>query len=571
MRSTNSLFILAVLVATTSACTAVRRTNGDSGNGNSVVASIEGMSESDRQILKDPVYLLNCGASKIEGKIDNAQNPNAIHFEMATPLSDADKQSCGLQILANAPSQDELVKFDYKWFAYPAVPDADPKRIYFASTRDSVANGALKVILYKLFSRIDRSEPAFLQPITMRFPAGEALPDAAQVSANLHCEVPEVASTNGMILSSDPTKKNEASVTFILGVDRYKGKSCQRLVIAVAGEIKFEAILKSVVLDAAAKAGTTALALGPVDLVKSTGSSISVSTSNGGDCLTFDFVASKCLDKIAAVTLPRSQNYWFALVSGKNAAGAKVEVVVTGQNGFGLDTASDHQQVSRDSIRADQALIPKGLQKFSYYQPQVRSDVLNATFDSRVVAAGYLADRKMAAADLASIKFFSVDELWVHGMNQVVDEAQFNQKLQARWLAVVKASKDTQVAEFIIAGGGDYFYSDMRRGGSGASLSYFDWDAVKRDRNSAAGVGETDYYDIFAFTGGAMLPANCVAGKEYYLDGMSAKTASDFPAPGATGSDDKLKKCEVKPLVTAYDDFKIEKTLYEWNWAEIAP
>lgn len=561
------------VVSSSIACVAVRRNaNGDRvGGGNSILASINGISDTDRKLLKDPRYLLLCGATdSFQGAVDNPDNPTVIRFEITTLLTPEAKASCGLRIVAQAPTTEDLAKFEFKWFADPAAVETDPERIYYASTRDAVAaDGKLVVKLYKLYSRIDRSEPLFLQPVIVHFPDADTLPTSGQVSANLECSGVDTASTQGLIPSTDVTKKNQATMTFGLAVERYKGKTCQRLVLAISGEVKYEATLTTAVLDAGPTPGSIARALGPIELVKATAGTIVVDPQDGEDCLQFDQRLSKCLDKRDPITLPRSQNFWVALVSGKDSAGGKVEMMVSGPAGLGLDTLIEHKQISQAQLKADLA-VDASARKFTYYRAQARTDILNAVFDSRVVAPNFLADSKKTAAELSGIKIYSIDDVWVHGMNLVTEE-KLNQKTSARWLAMVKATKDSQSAEFIVTGGADYFYSDLRRGGTNERPAFFDFEAVKKDRNTVGTVGETDYYDVYATVKGALAPAGCVTPKDYYLEGMSSKNGSEFPpvVPGNGGVDDLLEKCEVRNFGTDFDTFKIEATLYEWGWAKI--
>ena len=564
--------VIPVLVLSVS-CRSVRRTLGDReiGANGSVVASIEGLSEDERKALKNPKYLLLCGAAeKVEGKVDNQDNPNAIHFDFTTPLSAEAKQSCGLQIWADAPSQADLAQYDFKWFAYPAVPETNPTRLFYASSRDAVAGGSLKVTLYKLYSKVAKNEPMFLQPLLVKFPESDPMPQEALVSANLICDGTDIATTSGMVKSLDAAKKTEAAITFALPISKYKGKSCSKILVAVAGEVKYEASLTAAVLDAAPAPGSTGKPIGPVDLIKATGGNIIVNPSNGGDCLYFDVVLSKCVDRLT-FELPRAQNFWLALVSGKDASGGKVEVLVSGPNGLGIDGLAEHKILSRDALNADIA-AGAAAAKFSYYQASAKTEILAALFDQNVTGPAALSAKRKAPGELRAIKLLSIDEVYIHGFSKVGEDA-LNGKPAARWLAMVKATKAAATAEFIVTGGADYFWSDMRRGGTAEKPAYFDWNAVKVDRDTAGKVGETDHYDVYSFTGGAAVPTGCATPREYYLDDMSGKTMADFPVvvPANGGADPKLEACEVRTFGKDFDDYTIEVSLYEWAWHKLTP
>ena len=136
-------------------------------------------------------------------------------------------------------------------------------------------------------------------------------------------------------------------------------------------------------------------------------------------------------------------------------------------------------------------------------------------------------------------------------------------------MADVTLKKDSTEARLFITGGADYFYSSARRASGGAK--HFTWEDFKKDRDTFGKPDETDYFDVYAFTGGAAIPNGCQADYNYYIDVMSEKTLSDLPATNQPqgGADAKLEACEVRAPVTQYDNFDVKVKFWLWDWVKI--
>jgi hypothetical protein len=354
------------------------------------------------------------------------------------------------------------------------------------------------------------------------------------------------------VLVVDNAAEKLATIKFKLSIETMVNRSCNSLTLSVADVPRYEAEVSALSFPATIT-NAQVLKFGPYKVKKLIEGQTVVSTGSGGTCLKYDVTNAQCNDR-RSVAMPRPKNHWFAVVAGAGKDGRRKDYVISHANAFGLQSSSP-SQLTADAINAD-ITAKTGLYK--YYKPVKQADIVSAAFDNALAGAEFSAKDQVTISGIDEFKAYSIEELWVHGFMEVT-EADLNKLPEARWLALVTATKDGSSTAFIVTGGADYFYSASRP----AQSKFFTWDAVKADRTQG-----TDLYDIYTFVGSLIKPASCQAQLTYFLDDVSAMTESNLPAKDQPqgGADALLNACELEPMVTTLDQHAIAAKFYLWAW-----
>ncbi len=556
---------IAVTAAIIAGCYASHK-SPDGAGGNSVTAAIDGISIEDKS-LAGIGYFLQCeGKAEVTGTV-SGQAPAEQVISFNSPALSGNETACAIQVRAGLPGVDEIAKYDYRWNSFPETPG-----LYYASDKQPIVNGALAVTLFKVYAKIPKDANAVVTAVfSLVFDAADqgVLPEANAVAAVLLCNGEQFSAVD-FARSTDPQKPREAVTTFKLEKTKIAGKSCARLDLLVANTPTYTAGAVAGVNFPTGQAGNETKKFGPFTLYRIGQGQTIVQTINGGLCLDYDVAAAVCRDR-RSVKLPRVKNVWAALVVGADVANRRVDYVVTGAQGFGLDIDADHQELTVEKLNLD---LKNGLTHYRFYRPTLKTDLLAAAYDATTVANGFGSVERVPVAQLANVGIVAIPELYFHGFYEVTaDVLNVTGRATARWLAVLTAKKEADEKQFIATGGADYFYSGDRKAIDAGIAKFFSWDAVKADRDAAATPPDPDGFDIYAFAGGAMVPTGCSTELAYFIDEMSGKNASDFLATNVPtgGTDQKLEACEVRTFGKDYDAHAITAKYYLWDWHLASP
>ncbi len=542
----------------TTACLPQNGLGSKQGGSDSVVASIDGISDQDR--ARDGLtYTLVCGDVKVKG--EPKADKSAVSF---AGDKIKDKDLCAMEI-SLAKDADKL---DYDWFG---VANGKPLvGLLYGSDQQQVLSGKLLLTLYKLYSQKDDS--SFTGKLNITF-------DVTDVA-----DLPEEAKTKASLVCGDSDKypgdyKKDAGgkdgvLTFPnLKVKELKGLNCDKVVVLVDNSEAFAGSLTGVSFAAAKKGDeltfpTTAGSRFTVKSSKINAGGVDAGTQPGGLCLHYE--NSKCLDVRSSLDLagelPFAGNIVLTRVKGKAGDDGAVVTLLAAAGLNGVIGALPAKSFTTDDLNKALSATDAAGKNMIFFHDVGDADLLKLTFDDDFVQGKHLT--KATEGELTNLSILSIEKIYVHGFHKV-DETTLNAApVNTVWMSKVKATRndaqEVTLAEFIVTGKTKYFTSPAAPLTVDGKASYFSFPTLASEMASAAG---SDKWSVYALKGGAMADASCGNERATYLDGLSALNASSLKQAPNAG----LDACEITKAkfdATLATGYTISADHYVWEWFE---
>ena len=554
MKRRNSLLATAIVLGSVvlTGCLEKGGVRGQKGNGsNSIVASVEGISEEDlkREGMK---YWLSCdGSVRVQGtpKADNTE----VEFPSETIKND---MLCAIEI---GLAEEEGRKFDWEWFG--RLNGKPVVGLMYGSSKDKVVNKALKLKLYRVYS--PKSGLSFKADLNVKFeiPDGTSMPAEVKVIASLVC---------GDTDSFPGTYKKETNKNAILSfsslkVKDLKGRSCKKTAILIDTKEAFAGFIDIQFKDSL----STESLVFPIDTAKrfilkpsEISGGVNVGIIPSGICSNLETSTNVCND-VRSIDLPvYSKHYFVAKVTGLAAdgLGQPITLFVGAGSGFGLYENSKLDIVAINNA----ARSPAGSQerkKFSFYRAKIQDNIFKTTFDADFISGKNFASDLATEEDLRKIMLVHIDELRVHGMHAVKAE-DLNKLDSAHWLALITAKKDSETQEFIATGFNKYFYSASAPATQDDKPVYLD----KATLLMAAAPGH-DKYRTYAVAGSSLADAGCKLERNFYFSGLSQRHMGNLKPE--SGVDAEIDACAIaadKFTAGVGSGHTLEASIYRFGW-----
>lgn len=521
---------------------------------NSVVASIEGISEAD--LARDGMkYWLACdGDIRIQGapKADKS----AVEFAGDKIKND---MTCAMEVKI---SEEEGAKLSWDWFG---VANGNPiVGLMYGSSKGKVADRKLSLTLYRLYSPKSSQSFSAELAVSLELAEGADMPAEDKAAASLVCSETE---------SFPGTYKKEADknavLTFAnLKIKDLKGKSCTKVALLVdnkeafSGETKdltFADPKKDEVLKFPKEAGTRYL-LKAAD----TGGTVAVGTIPGGVCLNYE--GNICKDRRTVSLGSWTKNYLVAKVMGQTNDGNGSTVtfyVGAGEKGFGM---LESNTLLAEAVNTA-ARSPAGSQErkaFNFYKASIADILFETKFDADFVSGKAFDDYVATEADLDKVMFVHIDEVRVHGMHPV-EASELNKAEKAHWLAVVKAKKDTEEKEFIATGIEKYFFSPEAPATLEDKPAFLNLETLIADMAKET----PEKYRAYAIKDGIMATDTCKMELSAYIAGISTRHLGNLKPE--SGVDADLEGCAIassKFSAAVGTGYTFSASLYRFGWFE---
>jgi hypothetical protein len=457
------------------------------GAGDSILASVEGITPADKKNMAAVKYWLECrGISanpiRIVGKFKTVAGKDELSF-------DGKKIKDGLKCTLEIRGEKEPKDLNVKWHTQPVEPG-----LYFASSWATVKKRKLSLKVYKLFSVIP-DVPTFTAwvhvqagEITEGQSADRNQPGLTNVTAELFCggkKLPEIGT-----YSKEETKGER--IKFVLEVAKMSAiDSCERLEIfdneskkafeVDLGELPIKGTSKEVKDFKTAEFNGYPMYWLPADL-------------------SVDACVHKLNDRNCEITLPDENSFWLAkivMVKGDGDDKQQQDVIVSNKN-----FKSDSKKVI-NIFEIRDGLIQGSMIAFrDEFLDKIKGEneipfdeaFLNLSADA---VASSLVD---VESELDGFKITNIESLYLHQF-AAVEENQINKLATAVWYADISFSKDAQTYNAIVTGKDPVFRSIEAPADNG----FLEFDGLAADILEAS---ENRWF-MFHFTGEAFSPSEC--------------------------------------------------------------